>query len=768
MLPHCFHRRNPVLPVLFLVPLLLQACTSPDDNLQTNKRPTVWLSGAPPSGSVNTYKVKMFWGGWDPDGEIAYYEYCITDNDHGTFDPADTTGCDKWRRVFRNDSTFQFVADRPADEDTDKQVSEFRRSHTFLIRAVDNEGASSETPAYRSFTARTLSPKVLIRQPVRVGLNAARIPPISTFRWTAFDYSDVDGSVQEPDSVSWILEPLEDHNGHWQETIGWIRNLPLDSPAWGKWTWYGAPGDTGKFWTTTPIPLGEYAFAIRALDEAGAITPVFDERENIRRVLVSDDILGPKVLVRNKYLGTVSGVGENTPITIMDLPPGLPVLFDWEASSSFYDGTAVAYRYGWDIPNLEDPNAWAVDWTPFVYFDDEKGEVGTGRSKSSSFEAGVHVFSLEVQDNSGYVTRMEIKLNIIRFSMQKNVLLVDDFNEGSRSGWYNPYSNGVLPNDNEHDRFWNEMLDGVLGFDPASDVIEARGGQLVPLSRFAEYKTVIWSVRGHVDQRDNYPLLHDLVLYRPKATGEEAGGKVFPNLITLFMAAGGKMFICGEHPISMTVNKEYAPRLRYPVVFKYELDPRYSSQEDWPDAELPPPADESFTWQELCLETMDFAVTEIRRRRNEEVCPIVSLRSVPPNGLRDHSLRSAMPLDDGFPPLELRWEAAAPGRAYDPGVKGLNTEVYNPAYFFGSCTLVWGSRNCFEPIYGLGCFDTGEPVYRQPVAFWTSALTETPINSRAATGRSVVWGFAPVMFKPEQVKPAIEHILFDEWGLPRE
>jgi hypothetical protein len=769
MFLHSFYGRSPVLPVLCLLFVLLHACARPDETLNPNKPPTIWLASAPPEGSVNTYTVKLFWGGWDPDGEIAYYEYCITDNDKGSFNPSDTTGDDRWRRVNRNDSTFLFSADLPATEEVEKQVTEFRRSHTFFIRSVDNEGTSSQTPAYRSFTARTLSPKVVIKQPLRIGQEPANVPPISTFKWIATDYDDSDGSEQDPDSVSRIFEPIIDHNNSWLATIDWIRKLPVESPEWGQWQWYGAPGDSGKFWTTPPTPVGMYVFAIRVLDEAGAITPVFDEKENVRRIEVSDEILGPQVTVRNKYLGSVTGVGGNVPITIMDLPSGLPVVFSWDATAAGYAGTAVGYRYGWDVIDPADPEAWAVDWTPFSMWKDDGREIATARSKAARWQGGVHVFTLEVQDNSGYVSNVEIKLNIVQFTKEKNVLLVDDFDEGPRSGWRNVLSKGVLPNDEEHDRFWNDVLGGVLGFDPASDVIEARGGQLIPLVRFAQYKAVIWCVRGHVDQSDKFPLLHDLVLYRPRAAVEGAGRKVFPNLLSLFMAAGGKVFICGEHPVSMSINKQYAPGLRYPVIFKYELDGLYSSQEVWPNAQVRPPADESFAWQDLCVETMDFAVTEYRRRRKEAVCPIYTLRTVPPEGFRDHSMRAAQPLDVSFPRLELRVETAGPGRAHDPLERGLNAEVYNPAYFFDSCGLVYGSRDCFEPIYGLDCFDTAEPVYGQPVAFWSRVYTDdSEGNTGLGSARSVVWGFLPALFTPEQVYPAIELILFDEWGLPRE
>jgi hypothetical protein len=132
-------------------------------------------------------------------------------------------------------------------------------------------------------------------------------------------------------------------------------------------------------------------------------------------------------------------------------------------------------------------------------------------------------------------------------------------------------------------------------------------------------------------------------------------------------------------------------------------------------------------------------------------------------------MRHGIPIDPHFQTIELRPEAAAEGKAYDPVTRGLDTEVYNPQYFFDLCQYTPASaRECFEPIWGLGCLDANEPTYNQPVAFWTSAFADRVAEAPGAVGaRSVVFGFPPVYFKPEQMKPAFEQILFGEWQLPR-
>ena len=144
--------------IIPLFALSLAGCTSDQlvGPLPDNVPPIVWLGIGPPAGSTVNYKVHMFWNGWDPDGDIAYFEYAITDNETGVFQPADTTGADNWTRVNAKDSVFVFTADLLADSSTvDPDVLdtfEYIRTHTFFIRAVDKESARSKA-AYRSFTA---------------------------------------------------------------------------------------------------------------------------------------------------------------------------------------------------------------------------------------------------------------------------------------------------------------------------------------------------------------------------------------------------------------------------------------------------------------------------------------------------------------------------------------------------------------------------------------------------------------------------------------
>jgi len=755
--------------VLFASIALTVGCASTSRNgtLKKNQPPNVWLSGAPPEGSVDTYTVHMFWGGWDPDGEIAYYEYAITNNGTGPFNPADTVGSDKWHRVYANDTTLTFTADELVDTNTTVPDAEFRRSHTFFIRAVDEQGLASRQPAYRSFTARTLAPVVTINTPVRNGLNPALVPPITKFQWTATDFVSDEFSQQDPESVQWALVSTKPFNDRWVKTINYLRTDPASEKEWSPWKYYKLPGDSGHFWTTNPKEFGNYIFAIRAKDEAGAVTPVLDEESNVRRVLVSGRSSGPSLTVKNDFIGSVLTSTCTTPIVIVDLPAGVPLQFSWSADAKSYGGVVSGYRYGWDIADLSDPSQWEIDFTPFTST--------VIKSPTRQFFFSTHTFTVEVVDNSGFCSRAEFKINFVQFTMRKSLLLIDDFptdKDLSQAGWDNPVGRGILPSDAEHDQFWANMLDNVAGFNPDIDQIEVTGGGDLKLTTVADYRSIIWEVYSDKGTQDlsQLPLLYDFIQYRqknPPPGGLAGGGKRRPNLLSLFMAAGGHVMITGRHPVQNSISRGLAGGVQYPFMTLYDQEGGQKNTSTYTTDN--PIGDISFAYRDLCLETIDYGILGFTSRRVKgTVCNVVDLRKADGNPPHDDGMREAIPIDPNFPRLTLRPETAGPNKAHAPNAAGYDAEVYNPQYFFDNCLYAVASRNCFQPIYGLYAFDQTEPTFGQPVAFWTSTFADRVSEAPGAVGaRSVVFGFPPVYFNPSEVKPGIEYILFNEWQLPR-
>jgi len=53
------------------------------------------------------------------------------------------------------------------------------------------------------------------------------------------------------------------------------------------------------------------------------------------------------------------------------------------------------------------------------------------------------------------------------------------------------------------------------------------------------------------------------------------------------------------------------------------------------------------------------------------------------------------------------------------------------------------------------------------VAFWTTKYADRIPDAGGVAARSAVFGFHPFYFNPDEVKAALDIVLFDEWQLPR-
>ncbi len=736
---------------------LLSGCAGEEvvgENRRANMAPTVWLASAPPEGTESGYLVHLYWGGWDPDGQISHYEYCITNNETGQFVPADTVGPDKWNDVFSNDSTFLFTADGQSNPNNNNMVQKFERSHTFFIRAVDREGQPSSAPAYRSFTATTLSPEVRLDIPLpgnSIG-TPAQMPAIATYRWTGADYINNTDQQIDPAEVRHILKKVQgnDYDG----ALSYIQNNP-DASEWSDWLAYDAPGDTGRAWTTPPIDFGLYVFAVQARDEAGAVTPVFQLGRNARRIQVLARSTGPKLTVSNQFMGSVLSTYIATPAAIVDLPAGVPLSFTMQADARDYGGTVVAYRYGWDVIDPADPDQFDVDWTPPTS--------STTRIPPRTFYFGSHLLLVDVIDNSGVISRAQIRVNIVQFDMGRDLLVVDDYVEPEVT-WIT--SAGASPSDEEHDQFWIDALADAAGFNPDLDMLSIRSGRPLSIVQIANYKNIIWDALGGYGRTgSNRPKLGEVINFRsknPSLNAANLGSKISPNLISLFMRAGGHVLICGEQPMTQTITPQFfgGAAVRYPMIPLYELE---GDQSGSYDVEAGRVGDQSSIYEDFCVNVLDVAYTTFNNlRKNENGCDTFGYRDIDPVA---NGLRSAIPVDPNFPQLDLRPETANPGMTY--ASKGLRTELYDPP-FFRYCPWFNVSRACFSPIWVNGTANANSSVYGAPIAFWTTTYADrVPERGGGVAARSAIWGFEPAYFNPSQVKQALEVIIFDEWKMER-
>ncbi|MCH7549320.1 MAG: hypothetical protein IH969_07290, partial [Candidatus Krumholzibacteriota bacterium] len=371
-------------------------------------------------------------------------------------------------------------------------------------------------------------PVVEILVPDADGLNPALVPPIFQIRFVA---SDLDNAAENL-SVRWALVDTRLLNEDWLLTIDFLRKTPAaiaeyeriklqwgevvdgesDSEAqWSAWVPYetGAPGAQGYMEVTTPpLDFGPYIFAVQTRDPCGGFMEELDEMLNVQRIRVTTQHPLPILTVCNPHVGTVVSSIGNLPVIIADILSGIAMKFEWTADWIYATEPVFLYRYGWDILDLNDDSQWDIDFTLLVD--------GVASAPPRTFFFGTHTFHVEV--NNGFFSRVEIKLNIIPYVASRELLLVDDFaaDQASVAGWDDVTGNGILPSDEEHDRFWLDMLDNVDGFDPGFDVMEVNGSTPIPLTTLAYYKNIIWSVFTDAGQVDDLPLLYEYLHYRKR------------------------------------------------------------------------------------------------------------------------------------------------------------------------------------------------------------------------------------------------------------
>jgi len=202
--------------------------------LVPNGPPETQITGTPPVLGQTSFEVIFAWSGSDADGAVIGYEWRISDNGaDGIIDVGDTLGLD-WSFTTVTDSKFVVsadMADFPANTDL------FWQSHTFFVRAVDDDDARDPSPAQVSFTATTQPPSVQISSPIG-SASCTDVVGGTLVQWSG---DDPDASNGMPTDVRWILlEGAPPGGGDcWTltefNTADPFAGVSADDPRWSGW-----------------------------------------------------------------------------------------------------------------------------------------------------------------------------------------------------------------------------------------------------------------------------------------------------------------------------------------------------------------------------------------------------------------------------------------------------------------------------------------------------------------------------------------------------
>jgi hypothetical protein len=709
---------------------------------ESNKAPEVWLSSGPVEGDTTSYQVHFYWGGWDPDGEIDHFEFVVCDGDPIGFNPADTTGLDKWFTTASYDSVIKVTADEnPRDWEPNELYTKYDKTHTFFIRGVDEEGKRSKVVS-RSFTAWTLAPYTQLTHPegtVRTYSN------VITFRWEGRDPIDSPTNYQQPDSVRILWSQVVNHEGIYDPTFNIILDLNLNpewyEPLWGPWIWFRAEGDSG---TSTILGDDEilelnlsHILAVQAKDEAGAVTAVFTKDQNVRQFLVSQK-QGPLLTITEPYLGGFKFLGPNLNPVQVELPPGIELNFCWSADASSYGGEIKSYRYGWDVQQLDDPTQWAVDPSPFIRC-----------AQSRTWYSGVHTLYVETVDTGNKITLGRIQVEIIPFSMERTLLWVDDWALGD-----SPLSNMMLPDEETHDNFWIDICSKDRAFIPTRDVFDCRSHNNIPpeMDVIGKYQNIIWTSGNSQDGA-----LQRVIRFTPESMIGEST-MVLINYLSLFMLRGGHVWTSGRADLSaggLSVTFSIAPQ--FPASLKYDMTP----------AQIDTSGVNSMAYRDYCLSVIDKIIGTFQTGGEMPV------RRLDQDALRtcvidpDDTITADYP---GLPPeLPLSEDVTQPGMFFDTMVRGFYyVEAYDPAYWIAVRQI--NQQRCFHPIYRMRTRNTRSPLDHATVAVWLDKYSTVEPEGAGHPGvaaRGIHFGF-PLWFFRHTAVDSIANVVFEEWGLAGE
>jgi hypothetical protein len=549
---------------------LASGCNDNDLGLQKrhpNRPPETVLASGPPDSTYQTnYRVHLYWSGADGDGTIDHYDFILVDHPAVDDSIATTSGGGgnrvvvsvpepddpRWQSTSARDTLVITRADTlrrnpaPPPGTGSSEISRFNefvrrqsfeRWHTFFVRAVDNEGAADPTPDYRSFNSNNIAPVVTLQPPVDVQRDEFTGPPTIIFNWDGIDPVG-DGTELLPIASRWVLVPSN------KDVVGHYRGLPdtlyqLPASAWSPWRAWNASDGSGKRAVVRDLRpagvergVGFYLFAVQAMDEAGAVTPVFDWRtigkNNTTALTVAGDV-GPTLTLREPFLGTFHFSGASRPLPL-DIAAGETVRFCWAADASSYGGEIVAYRYGWDIRDPDVEEEWEQNWSSTATC-----------APVRVFNSGVHIFFLETRDNAESITRARIEMTVRQVTRRRDLLLVDDS--------VHPQGDSD-PAEAREDTRWLTVIDSLEArqpfvFDPVRDVYDVRQNrrQAPPLAMVFDYKTVVWSV---VPSSQGSALRSVAQFIDPFLEGQNTVRGF--NYLNLYLDNGGELWISGQMP----------------------------------------------------------------------------------------------------------------------------------------------------------------------------------------------------------------------------
>ena len=495
-----------------------------------------------------------------------------------------------WKRTDLFSGSFNFEADddpRPGDPPTSSEW------HTFFIKAVDDKGAESQ-PDRRLFNAVTVAPTAGILEPVGVG--AEKLARVSTFFNLRWDGRDEDSSEAERKPAGYQLKLIElteieglstdetsivrlfTHVG--DPETGWSSlrrdnllipdSLSVEEPDgsgipfdplpsdehYYETDWWPKASDpyVGDSFQFRNLPVGFYAVAVRAVDQAGAVMPdtehfVQDEANpgSVLKLEVANIPVNPHLTVIERNLlggDRFTAPGEQWRV---EVPVNVELEFTWTWDAGWYGADEGNTNFALDIP---DPSCTQCGSSNGI-----GGWIGWGRTNTFRYtfneeDAGQqHVLYIKARDESDREDReivAVIVMDVIAFSFDRTAMFVDDFTaSGIRDCDQDDFLRPIVQNAIEPHLELGESLDL---FDARSSVgfcQERNSVQEITLATLSRYKLLYWNVAAG----GSGTLLGDLT--DPSPSSE------FGKYLSIYVRAGGNLVVWGRQSVGALNGDSY-------------------------------------------------------------------------------------------------------------------------------------------------------------------------------------------------------------------
>jgi len=490
-----------------------------------NTAPDTRVTARPPDVLEAGFLVQLYWSGFDTDGRVVGYHWKMSNNgidgisvqDTLTFDPVTGDTLNPWHFTTSTDSVFLVSADIPDFPNDPEGVNRSYQTHTFLVRAIDEDGAVDDTPAYVSFNSTTLLPTVRITGPGSVAgaTEAPGLPSTVTFFYEGSDPDYVTGQPVEVRYLwrsAWVPLPEDNPVGYVTSPRSYLTDLDSSEEVflardylvdfadslWTEWQPYGQEADARRITLPNQERLDDegrtkhYIFAMQARDITGAVSIDRVYGREVANVKISNS-LAPSLTVKERFLGEQRFTGiRGLWSEQSDVAGGQQLTFSWTASAEGYGGTVESYRYGWDLADPDDPNDpnWAL----------QPGTTFAHRNPAPiSFNSGSHVLTIEVRDDSDQITRATVPVSVVPIPDPANqfpLLLVDEIDDEGSGAW------GGYDEETFRDDFWigpEGVLTGpggVAGWDVDAFTIDTFVDEAkLQLREIVNYRATVWTSR---------------------------------------------------------------------------------------------------------------------------------------------------------------------------------------------------------------------------------------------------------------------------------